>query len=78
MEDISISDHALIRWLERGHGVDMEEFRDILREEVRPFLECGLTEFNHAGLHWISGRQNGKQQLITVTKRVIKVKGAAR
>lgn len=31
---ISITDHALIRYLERVHGVDMDAFRDALRAEV--------------------------------------------
>lgn len=31
---IHISDHALIRYLERVHGVDIDAFRDALRAEV--------------------------------------------
>lgn len=29
-----VSDHALIRWLERVHGVDIEGFRKALRAEI--------------------------------------------
>ena len=37
-----ISDHALLRWLERVHGVDVEFFRQQLLEEVeRAVLSFG-------------------------------------
>lgn len=31
---IHVTDHALVRYLERVHGVDVEAFRDALRSEV--------------------------------------------
>lgn len=31
---IDVSDHALVRWLQRRHGMDMEGFRAMLAEEV--------------------------------------------
>ncbi|GAB6842345.1 hypothetical protein HNR00_003554 [Methylorubrum rhodinum] len=31
---LSITDHALLRWLERIHGIDVEGFREKLREEA--------------------------------------------
>lgn len=34
MTDISVTDHALVRYLERVHGVDMDAFRDALRSEI--------------------------------------------
>lgn len=34
MADLQVSDHALIRWLERVHGIDMEGFREMLRQDV--------------------------------------------
>jgi hypothetical protein len=46
-----VTDHALVRWLERGHGMDMEFFREQLRQQVQPmidakasggYLPCGL------------------------------------
>lgn len=30
-----VSDHAVLRMLERGYGVDVEGLRDFMREEVR-------------------------------------------
>lgn len=31
---LCISDHALVRWLERGKGIDMEFFRGEFRREL--------------------------------------------
>lgn len=30
----SITDHALLRWLERRHGIDVEWMRDAMRAEI--------------------------------------------
>lgn len=35
---ISVSDHALIRWLERHHGFDLAPFRQELADLVEPFV----------------------------------------
>jgi len=33
-----ISDHALIRWLERAYNLDIEEERSRLAASIRPFI----------------------------------------
>lgn len=38
-----VSDHALVRFLERVHGVDMDEFRDLCLEECREWLNLGVS-----------------------------------
>lgn len=61
--EASVSDHALVRWLERVHGIDMEAMRRELLSQARPFLEAGCSGFPLDGL-WAVGH-NGK--LITLT-----------
>jgi len=34
MAELQVSDHALIRWLERVKGIDMEGFREAFRDDV--------------------------------------------
>lgn len=36
-----ISDHALLRWMERAHGVDIEMWRNLMRDEVNAALSAG-------------------------------------
>lgn len=37
---LSITDHALLRWLERIHGIDVEGFRMLLRREAVASLDA--------------------------------------
>jgi hypothetical protein len=41
VKPLLVSDHAVLRWLERHHGVDIEAARDEIRKVVRP-LFAGL------------------------------------
>jgi hypothetical protein len=36
---VSITDHALLRWLERHHGIDFRPYRDELAALVQPFAD---------------------------------------
>lgn len=38
---VSISDHALIRWLERAYGMDFQPYRDELAGLCEPFVAVG-------------------------------------
>jgi len=40
---VRVSDHALVRWLERSHSIDMEGLRDLLAEKLREAVEVGAT-----------------------------------
>lgn len=42
MSEIHITDHALLRWMERVHGVNVEEWRRVMRSE----LEASLAAFD--------------------------------
>ena len=35
-----ITDHALLRWLERVHGVDVEMWRTLMQQEIREALDA--------------------------------------
>lgn len=61
-----VSDHALIRWLERVHDMPMEFYRDMLASEVRGAIGCGAAGLRKGGYHYIIDTQ--KRQLITVVK----------
>ena len=38
-----ITDHALLRWLERVHGIDVEWMRSQLAAEVAPYVGVGVS-----------------------------------
>lgn len=40
MSNIHITDHALLRWMERVHGVNVEEWRRIMRSELAASLSA--------------------------------------
>lgn len=37
---MSVTDHALLRWMERMHGVDIEGWRQLMIAEVEASLEA--------------------------------------
>jgi len=41
--NISVPDHAVIRQLERVHGIDIEEIRTCIRSLVRADMDAGCT-----------------------------------
>ena len=36
----AITDHALLRWMERVHGIDVEGWRELMRQELAASLEA--------------------------------------
>lgn len=51
-----ISDHALIRWMDRVHGVPMETFRADLEETVRSALGGGTCRLVRDGFVYVIDR----------------------
>jgi len=41
MKKVVVTDHAVIRWLERQYGMDINAARAELAELARPYLEIG-------------------------------------
>lgn len=35
-----ISDHALLRWMQRKHGIDIEAWRNLMRDDVAASMEA--------------------------------------
>lgn len=60
---VRISDHALVRWLERAHDIDLNEFRQKLAALAQPFLDARLKHAEVGGLWFVF--DNGV--LVTVT-----------
>lgn len=48
---IGVTDHALIRWLERVHGIDMEFFRRACAAECQHIIDAGASG-GWVGDHW--------------------------
>lgn len=63
MTKVQISDHALVRWLERVHGIDMEWWRGVLAEIAQPFADAKVKHAFAGGV-WLVFHDD---RLVTVT-----------
>lgn len=66
---IRITDHAVLRWLERVHGLDIEGMRAQLLADIGPLAAMGAT----LGPRFVVKRDDGKylfqgQTLVTVAR----------
>lgn len=48
-----VSDHALVRWLERVHGVDMEWFRAALANDIARLVALDNQLINRDGVTYL-------------------------
>lgn len=53
MNDIIVTDHALVRWLERAHDLDVEQLKAKMAEMARPFIEARVAEAEIGGLWFV-------------------------
>ena len=60
---VFITDHALVRWLERAMDIDMEAFRQQLADIARPYAEARVKHAEVGGLYLVFE----EAKLITVT-----------
>ncbi|MBZ9706103.1 hypothetical protein LB543_05135 [Mesorhizobium sp. ESP7-2] len=60
---VKITDHALVRWLERAHGIDMEDFRRKLAVLAAPYAALKVAHVEIGGVWFVF---NG-EILVTVT-----------
>lgn len=51
--DVRVTDHALVRWLERVHGMDMEFFRDQIRAIAGPAAAVGASGWKRDGFIYV-------------------------
>jgi hypothetical protein len=40
---ITVSDHALVRWMERVNKIELQEFRDAIASVVETAMDAGAT-----------------------------------
>lgn len=60
-----VTDHALVRWMERVQGLDADALRDhILSPELEKALKMGAKKFRAGGIEYVLG--DGK--IITVVE----------
>lgn len=67
--NIEITDHAVVRYLERVHGMDIEFFRKWIKSEIQGFERYQGVVFMN-GLSWLY--INGK--FVSVMKDIAKYK----
>lgn len=60
---VKITDHALVRWLERAHDIDMEHFRAELTKLAEPYARLKVQHVEVGGVWFVFDGPN----LITVT-----------
>lgn len=63
MTKVQISDHALVRWLERVHGMDVESHRTKLAEIAQPYADARVKHAFVGGV-WLVFHDG---RLVTVT-----------
>lgn len=50
MKPLTVSDHALVRWIERGHGIDLEDVREELAGALRSHHDMGCSNIPVGGM----------------------------
>jgi len=50
---VPVSDHAVIRYLERVAGFDVEAVRDEIRRKVEPAVRAGACALNSEGYRYL-------------------------
>ena len=67
-----VSDHALLRYMERILGVDVESFRAKLRAHLEPAAEAGAASLTVAGLSFRFSRNSLECAVTTVIRTDVK------
>ena len=65
MKPVYISDHVILRYLERVKGVDVEAARAAIVEIVGPAAAAGATRFTSSGLTY--RMDNGRVSTVVVS-----------
>lgn len=50
---VKVSDHALVRWLERAHDIDMDDFRSRLAAIAEPYAAARVKHAEIGGLWFV-------------------------
>lgn len=62
---VRVSDHALVRWLERVGGIDMDYFRDHIASVVQDAAEAGATKITIDGFIYAVTHNGTKDHVLT-------------
>lgn len=49
-----VTDHALIRYLERKHGINMSAIKDEIYQQIRPYFHPGRNIIHKGGLKYLT------------------------
>lgn len=63
MITVKVTDHALVRWLQRAHDIDMEDMRAKLAAIAQPYVDAAVKHAEIGGLWFIFE----DDRLITIT-----------
>jgi hypothetical protein len=64
---VAVTDHALLRYIERGMGVDIELIRSMIEKGVREAVLAGANSYRKDGLVYrITEQANGDRVITTV------------
>jgi hypothetical protein len=63
---IRVTDHVLVRYLERVHGYDMEALRRNIARRLQPAADAGATSLIADGVIFVIGSDDGGPTAITV------------
>lgn len=63
---ITVTDHGLLRYIERAYGVDLEKVRDEIADKVKAAVGVGAASLSQQGLTFILDYTSGVAWVKTV------------
>ena len=69
MNSLSVSDHALVRFIERVHGFDLEPFRHMIREACGDAAQAGSCRVKKGAWAYCIAQEDGRPTVVTVMRR---------
>ena len=63
---VYVSDHAVLRYIERHYGVDVEKVRKQIEAKATPAAQIGAAVFGFENLKFVLAN-NGQDGVVTVT-----------
>lgn len=66
MKPLSVTDHAVLRYLERVNGLDLDKIRTAIREVVEPAARIGASKFTKDGLVYTLRHHEGTTAVTTI------------
>lgn len=76
MKLVIVSDHALLRYIQRVHGVDIDQLRDIVFDIIEDAALAGATKFSIGGFTYAITQRRDAATLTTVLPEATPSKAA--